>query len=381
MKTALYIHWPFCAAKCPYCDFNSYVSDTIDHDIWTQSYLDSLAYYAQLLPDRVISSVFFGGGTPSLMNPKTAELILDTMQRHWRTVNDLEITLEANPTSVENQKLKDFRAAGINRVSLGVQALNDADLKFLGREHSAVEAMQAIDIARNNFDRYSFDLMYARPEQTLQDWQAELLRAIPLAGGHMSLYQLTIERSTPFYMDHAQGKFTMPDDGVSADFYTLTQDIMGEADMPAYEVSNHAAPHQESLHNMTYWNYDDYIGIGPGAHGRLTINGVKHATREHRAPQIWLDRVKDHGYGAHPFEAITAKSQFTEALMVGLRLSSGVFMSELAERTGCPWEQSVDTDKVTEIVSNKWGVFDGDRLVLNAEGFLRLNMIVPFIQK
>ena len=371
MHTGIYIHWPFCKAKCPYCDFNSHVRAGIDHMAWREAYLKSLEHYAALTPDRRISSVFFGGGTPSLMEPETVGAILDKIQQLWRIDNDLEVTLEANPTSVEAGKFAGFREAGITRVSLGVQALDDKVLKFLAREHSAAEALKAIDIARKYFDRLSFDLMYARPEQTLDQWRAELTQALEHAGDHLSLYQLTIEKKTPFYALSLQGAFIMPGEELAADFYNLTQDILEEAGLPAYEVSNHARAGQECRHNLIYWHYDDYIGIGPGAHGRVTLDGAKHATRDHAAPEIWLERVTEKGCGAHPFEALGPEDEAMEAVMMGLRLREGFV----------PPPGYIDERKLESAVSEGWLVREDERIVPTREGWLRLNALVPYLLK
>lgn len=384
LKTGLYIHWPFCAAKCPYCDFNSHVADTIDHVEWCQTYLKALDYYADLTPDRSINSIFFGGGTPSLMRPETVSAIIDKVQQKWTISNDIEITLEANPTSVERDKFQAFRDAGVNRVSLGVQSFHDDDLKFLGRGHSSAEAITAIETARSIFERYSFDLIYARPDQTLQAWEDELRRALERAQGHLSLYQLTIERSTPFYKMHKEGLFEIPRDDKAAEFYHLTQDIMEEAGLPAYEVSNHAAGEaQQSVHNLNYWHYRDYIGVGPGAHGRVTLkaahgrvmlDGVKHATRDHAKPERWLDAVEKHNHGRHGFDALSQKDQAEERLIMGLRLTAGMALDQAIL-------EHVDLNKISRICEEAWAVFEGDHLTLNREGLLRLNAIVPFILK
>ncbi len=374
--TALYIHWPFCAAKCPYCDFNSHVVDIIDHDRWRAAYRRAIEHYAAMLPDRRIASIYFGGGTPSLMEAATVELIIDDVQRVWKISNDIEITLEANPTSVEIGKLEGFRSAGVNRVSLGVQALNDADLMFLGRKHSVAEARQAIDLAQRVFGRSSFDLIYARPDQSLADWEAELREAASMSAGHLSLYQLTIERNTPFYMSHAQGDFIMPKQDLAADFYDLTQDVLGDMGMPAYEVSNHAKIGDESKHNLAYWHYGDYIGIGPGAHGRLSLSGgdegksVKHATRDHSAPEKWLEMVEDKGCGAHPYEALAAKDSFVEALMMGLRLAEGIALD---------WRGHLDKTKLETLKDEGWLNYNDEHLQLTRDGLLRLNAVVPYI--
>ncbi|MEM7651100.1 MAG: radical SAM family heme chaperone HemW [Pseudomonadota bacterium] len=380
-QVGLYIHWPFCLSKCPYCDFNVHVQDTLEHDAWEAAYLRSLESYAELLQGRTISSVFFGGGTPSLMRPQTIGAILDKVHALWPCVNDLEVTLEANPTSVEYQKFEAFKEAGINRVSIGVQALNDKNLKFLGRTHSAENARKAIEIASENFDRFSFDLMYARPEQSLKAWEAELREAVKLARGHLSLYQLTIERNTPFHYSHAQGLFSLPNEDVASDFYNITQDVLEASGLPAYEVSSHAAEGHESRHNLTYWHYNDYIGIGPGAHGRLTLDGQKFATREHHAPQAWLERVDAQGRGAHPFEALSVEDRFLEALMMGLRLIEGVSLEHLSAQAEAPWQSYIDEAHLKTIQNESWAEIDENRLRLTREGLLRLNAIVPYLLK
>ncbi len=380
-QIGIYIHWPFCLAKCPYCDFNSHIREGVDDQAWQEGYIKTLDHYAAQMPGRTVRSVFFGGGTPSLMKPSVVESILERIQKNWRIANDIEITLEANPTSVEADKFVAFRAAGVNRVSLGVQSLNDDDLKFLGREHNAAEALKAIDIARENFERYSFDLIYARPDQTLAQWEAELRSALPHINGHMSLYQLTIERRTPFYMAHARGEFAIPKDDLAADFYTLTQEIMSAEGLPAYEVSNHVAPNQESAHNMIYWRYGDYIGAGPGAHGRLTINGQKHATREHSAPEIWLEKAGANGQAAHEYEPLSADERFMEALMMGLRLAEGVSKAALEREGECMLEDKTDRAKLDELKAQGWLTETDTHIKLEVEGLLRLNAIVPHILK
>jgi len=376
---AIYFHWPFCLAKCPYCDFNVHIRDTLDQDAWRAGYIKSLQYYAKLMPGREVISVFFGGGTPSLMAPETVRAMLDEIKSHWPVASNVEITLEANPTSVETKKLEAFQKAGVNRVSLGVQALNDADLKFLGRKHDAAQAIAAIETAKKIFDRFSFDLIYARPNQSLENWREELKRALEYSSGHMSLYQLTIERSTPFFFDHVQGKFAMPDDVKGAEFYHLTQDIMGAAGMPAYEVSNHALAGHESRHNLVYWHYGDYIGIGPGAHGRLTIDGVKNATREHSAPDIWLEKINQNGFAHHPFEPLSDEARFSEALMMGLRLSEGAPLERLQQEGSCDIFDVIDAKKLDEAIRQGWIENDGKILKATREGFLRLNALVPYI--
>ncbi len=375
----VYIHWPFCLSKCPYCDFNSHVRESVSHEAWRAAFVASIDHYAELLPDRYVSSIYFGGGTPSLMESETVRAIIDKVQSVWRFSNDIEITLEANPTSIEMQRFKGFKEAGINRVSVGVQALNDDDLLFLGRKHNVNEALKALDIAKENFERYSYDLIYARPNQTLKEWRQELERAVKYAGEHISLYQLTIERGTPFFQDYSRGDFSIPGEELSADFYNLTQEIMGDAGLPAYEVSNHAAAGQESRHNLTYWNYGDYVGIGPGAHGRITLNGKKMATRDHRVPEIWLERVKEKGSGAHPFEEVPASDQFSEALMMGLRLRDGVSLPALETLGKCSWQEYIDEARLKTSIKEGWARHSGDNLNLTREGLLRLNALLPYL--
>lgn len=338
---ALYVHWPFCKAKCPYCDFNSHVRDGVDDRRWKTALLSELRHMAGLLGPRHVTSVFFGGGTPSLMAADTVAAILGEADRLWGLDQNCEITLEANPTSVEAGKFRDFRAAGINRVSIGVQSLRDADLKALGRMHSVEEAKGAVALAARTFDRYSFDLIYARPNQTRRDWEQELAEAIAMAGDHLSVYQLTIEPGTQFHTLFHSKRLQIPDEDVATSLYEITQSMLGDARMPAYEVSNHAKAGHESRHNLTYWRYGEYGGIGPGAHGRLVIDGQTKATRTqanhgvlvgtrtHRAPEEWLARVERDGHGYHPFENVDAKAQFEERLMMGLRLSEGVPLAGL----------------------------------------------------
>lgn len=383
-QIGVYIHWPFCLSKCPYCDFNSHVREGIDQDAWRSAYIKSIEHYAEKLPDRQVNSIFFGGGTPSLMPPETVEAIIYAIQKNWQVSNDVEITLEANPTSVEIDKFRDFQAAGVNRVSIGVQALNDRDLKFLGREHSAVEAVRAIETARSVFDRYSFDLIYARPEQDLKSWEAELHQAREFFDSHISLYQLTIERNTPFYISHAKGDFSIPDEVLGADFYHVTQDVMEGFGLPAYEVSNHAREDEESRHNMIYWNYGDYVGIGPGAHGRITLNEEKYATREHQAPDIWLEKTTKHGMAAKPSDPLSARDRVMEALMMGLRLRGGVSFEALDIAFGDDAGSALsmfDQKKLKTLQDEGWRTGDSDRITLTREGMLRLNAIIPFVLK
>ena len=375
----IYVHWPFCAAKCPYCDFNSHVAATIDHAAWRTAYALEIAYYATLTPGRTVTSIFFGGGTPSLMEPATVQMVIDEVARHWTVAADVEITLEANPTSIEIDKFASFRAAGVNRVSVGIQALEDQDLRFLGRRHSVREALQALDIARKTFDRISFDLIYARPGKRVKDWQQELELALTFAGDHLSLYQLTIEEGTPFYMQHGRGEFAIPDNDTGGALYEVTQDIMNAAGLPAYEISNHARPGQESIHNLAYWRYGDYAGVGPGAHGRLTLEGVKQATRGHRAPDIWLAKTTDQGHGAHPFEAVGSGQRFTEALMMGMRLREGVALDHLSKQLNLNWRQKLDLAKIELLSAEGMVELTDTHLRPTAAGMQRLNGVLSYL--
>jgi oxygen-independent coproporphyrinogen-3 oxidase len=321
----VYVHWPFCLSKCPYCDFNSHVRHGgIDETRFLRAYETEIAATAVQVPDRTVSTIFFGGGTPSLMQPSSVQTILDCIARHWRVAADVEITLEANPTSVEATRFRGFRTAGVNRVSLGVQSLDDSALKELGRLHSAQEALDAVAVARSIFDRYSFDLIYARPQQTLDAWAMELKRAIAEAAEHLSLYQLTIEPDTPFFGLHKAGKLTIPGEHLARDLYDLTQDVCADAGLPAYEISNHARLGAECRHNLVYWRGHDYAGIGPGAHGRLTIDERRVATATEKRPEAWLMRVETNGTGMNVSEKLTAGETADEYLLMGLRLAEGI---------------------------------------------------------
>jgi oxygen-independent coproporphyrinogen-3 oxidase len=331
----VYVHWPFCASKCPYCDFNSHVrTGGIDEARFLRAYLRELAHWARLAPGRRVGSIFFGGGTPSLMSAATVGTILDEITRLWCVDAGAEITLEANPSSVEAARFRDYRSAGINRVSLGVQSLVDADLRALGRLHTASEALRAIETSRETFDRYSFDLIYARPGQTLAAWQGELEQALALAGCHLSLYQLTIEPDTPFAALHARGKLRVPDAEAAHDFYEVTQELTERAGLPAYEISNHATLAEECRHNLLYWRYGEYAGIGPGAHGRVVISGSRRATATERQPERWAERVDAAGHGIQECVPLSGPEQADEALLMGLRLSEGLDLDRLAAVSG-----------------------------------------------
>jgi putative oxygen-independent coproporphyrinogen III oxidase len=340
----VYLHWPFCASKCPYCDFNSHVrAGGIDEARFVAAYRRELRHWAKLAPGRTVGSIFFGGGTPSLMSPASVGALLEEIGALWSIEPGVEVTLEANPSSVEADRFGGYRSAGINRVSLGVQALSDAALRTLGRLHTVAEAVAAIEVTRRTFQRFSFDLIYARPQQTLADWQTELGQALGLAGQHLSLYQLTIEAGTPFAALHAVGKLVIPEEGRAAEFFGLTQDATAAAGLPAYEVSNHAMPGEECRHNLLYWRYGEYAGIGAGAHGRLLGSTGRWAMSSERQPERWLAAVEAQGHANVEASLLTPDEQADEALLMGLRLSEGIDLDRLRQLAGvCPSEQVVE---------------------------------------
>jgi putative oxygen-independent coproporphyrinogen III oxidase len=370
----VYVHWPFCLSKCPYCDFNSHVRHTgIDVERYVRAFAAEIATTAQRAPGRTVSTIFMGGGTPSLMKPETVGAILDTIGKHWTVAPDVEVTLEANPTSVEATRLSGYRAAGVNRVSLGVQALDDASLKELGRLHTAQEALDAVKIARKAFDRYSFDLIYARPRQTAAEWRAELTRAIDEAAEHLSLYQLTIEQDTPFAALHASGKLVIPDDDNARALYDLTQEIADARGLPAYEISNHARPGAECQHNLVYWRYHEYAGIGPGAHGRLVIDGKRHATSTERRPESWLMRVEASGHGVTEDETLLTSEQADEFLLMGLRLAEGIDPKRFTALSG----HSLDAGRIASLGAEGFVESTADgRLRVTRAGFPILDAVV-----
>ncbi|MCJ7995095.1 coproporphyrinogen III oxidase [Rhizobium cremeum] len=331
----VYVHWPFCAAKCPYCDFNSHVRhQSVDQPRFVSAFLREMQEMRRLSGPKTVTSIFLGGGTPSLMAPETVDAILNGIARHWHVPEGIEVTMEANPSSVEATRFRGYRAAGVNRVSLGVQALNDPDLRFLGRLHDVADALKAIRLARDIFPRMSFDLIYARPGQTVEAWERELREAISYAVDHLSLYQLTIEEGTAFYGLHKAGKLIVPDGEQSAFLYEATQEITASVGLPAYEVSNHARPGCESRHNLTYWRYGDYAGIGPGAHGRLTRGRDKIATATERVPEAWLAAVEEKGHGMLDQEILGFEEQADELLLMGLRLREGVDLARWQQLSG-----------------------------------------------
>jgi putative oxygen-independent coproporphyrinogen III oxidase len=336
----VYVHWPFCLSKCPYCDFNSHVRHGgIDQSRYVKAYLREIETIAARTEGRTVSTIFFGGGTPSLMQPDTVAAILDGIGKHWAVAPDVEVTIEANPTSVEAERFRGFRTAGVNRVSLGVQALDDESLKALGRLHTAEEALKAVAIARSVFDRYSFDMIYARPGQTPDAWATELRRAIAEAAEHLSLYQLTIEADTPFFALHQSGKLTVPDDDTARELYDLTQEICDASGLYAYEISNHARIGAECRHNLVYWRGDEYAGIGPGAHGRIEENGRRIATATERRPESWLMRVEGIGHGLVVDEVLTREERADEYLLMGLRLAEGIDPRRYEMLAGRPLDQ------------------------------------------
>ncbi|MEL6317424.1 MAG: radical SAM family heme chaperone HemW [Pseudomonadota bacterium] len=368
----VYVHWPFCLAKCPYCDFNSHVAAEVDHARWRRALTADLRAAAAETPGRRVDSVFFGGGTPSLMPPETTAAALDTIRAGWELAEDAEITLEANPTSVEAGRFRAYAAAGVNRLSLGVQALNDADLKALGRTHDAAEARAAFDIARAAFARVSFDLIYARVGQTAEGWAAELAEAIDMAVDHLSLYQLTIEPGTRFFELRARGKLTPPEDDDAADMYARTQEVAAARGLPAYEVSNHARPGAESRHNLVYWRMGDYVGAGPGAHGRLTLGGGRVATEAERDPTRWLERVETAGRGERARTPLDARDQALEHLVMGLRLREGVSRARAERLAGRPLSAAA----LAMLRDEGLVALDGDRLAVTEKGRPILNAVL-----
>ncbi len=377
---ALYIHWPFCAQKCPSCDFNSHVREGgVDHARFTAALRRELAHEAARVGRRVVASVFFGGGTPSLMDPGDVAALLADAGRHFDLAPDAEITLEANPTSVEAGKLRGFREAGVNRVSLGVQALGEAALRFLGRRHDAREAVAALELARGIFPRVSFDLIYARPGQTEAEWRAELRAALALAADHLSLYQLTIEPGTRFQTLHARGDFALPAEDDAARLYLATAEEAQRFGLLPYEVSNYAQPGAESRHNLAYWRYGDYLGIGAGAHQRLLLDGRMLATRRHRAPEEWAARVEAAGHAAVEETTLSPQERGREAMLMGLRLAEGVEPRRIEARAGLPFAQVIDAAMLAACIEEGYLEWHGARLVATDEGRLRLDALLPVL--
>lgn len=373
--SALYIHWPFCVAKCPYCDFNSHVRDQIDPDVWLTALVFDLRHEHSVNPDTRLGSIFFGGGTPSLMPPRLVAKLIREADRLWGLTDGCEITLEANPSSVEAARFADLASAGVNRVSLGLQSLDDEILQFLGRAHDVSEGLAALDIAGREFDRVSFDLIYARPGQSAADWQAELERSLAFGTDHLSLYQLTIEPGTRFETLVRKGELIPADDDHCADLFDLTQEVTAAAGLPAYEISNHARPGQESRHNLTYWRYGDYIGVGPGAHGRR----LNFATERHRKPENFLSAVERNGNGLQTEQPLPAETRASEALMMGLRLAEGVNLDLLEEKTGLHIGDMINADGVGRLLELGLVRKEGSHLGVTAKGMPLLDALLPKI--
>ena len=373
---ALYIHWPFCLAKCPYCDFNSHVRERIPQARFAAALRAELAWEAARLGRRPLASIFFGGGTPSLMDPATVAALIADAGRLFDPVPGIEITLEANPTSVELGKLAAFRDAGVNRLSLGIQSLDGDALRLLGREHSAAQAVAALHAARAAFPRVSFDLIYARPGQTLAAWRAELDGALSLCADHLSLYQLTVEPGTGFEALHRRGELVLPDDDLAAELYVATADACAAHGLVPYEVSNLSRPGAESRHNLAYWRYADYAGIGPGAHGRVTLGGDLVATRRHRAPEPWADRVERQGHGSTAEERVAPRDRAREMLLMGLRLTEGIDAARFAARAGMALGDALDADVLEQALEAGYLTKSGGRLAATVEGRLRLDALL-----
>lgn len=373
---AIYVHWPFCRSKCPYCDFNSHVRESIDQARWQRALLAELDHWADRMQGGTVGSIFFGGGTPSLMAPETVAAVIEQVKTRWAVASDLEITLEANPTSVEADRFAALAQAGVNRVSLGVQALDDAALKFLGRQHQAREALDAVALAHRYFARSSFDLIYARPGQTVETWRRELAEALSHAGEHLSLYQLTIEKQTAFEGAYRRGEFALPDEDTGVALFEATQETMAAAGRPLYEISNHARPGAECRHNLAYWRYDDYIGVGPGAHGRPRVGGQKLASRQHRAPEIWLDHVERQGHATTERRDLPPAEQAQEALMMGLRLAEGIDAARFHDATGVTLDDALDPEGLRRMIEGGFVTRDVTNLRATREGLLRLDAVL-----
>jgi putative oxygen-independent coproporphyrinogen III oxidase len=372
----IYVHWPFCRSKCPYCDFNSHVRERVDHARWRVALLRELEHYAADATGREVTSIFFGGGTPSLMEPETVAALIARVRDLFPVAADVEITLEANPTSAEIGKFRAFRAAGVNRVSLGVQSLVADDLRFLGRQHDAAQALAAVQMAAATFDRFSFDLIYARPGQSLDQWRVELDRALDFAAGHISLYQLTIEPGTQFEQAVARGDFRVLDEEHAAELYEATVVRLGQAGLGDYEISNFARSGQESRHNLTYWRYGDYIGIGPGAHGRITIRAEKFATRQHRAPEAWLDLVERDGHATRQRDIVARAERLSELLMMGLRLKEGVPLARIEDERAQPVTQAIDQARLQRLIDGGFLALSDDRIAATQQGRQRLDSVL-----
>ncbi len=369
----LYLHWPYCQSKCPYCDFNSHVAADIDQNRWRAAYLSEIDRVGRLTQDRVLNSVFFGGGTPSLMEPELVQAVLDRVRATWTMANDLEVTLEANPGSVEMARFAGYATAGVNRISIGIQSLDDDDLRRLGRLHSFADARRAIGIAQATFDRVSIDLIYARQDQSLAAWREELTRALEFGTDHLSLYQLTIEDGTVFGRMNAKGLLRgLPQEGLAADMFEMTQDICEKAGLPAYEVSNHARPGAESRHNLIYWRMGDYAGAGPGAHGRLTVSGKRQATAAERMPLAWLGRVEARPEAGDPMQHLADDERAAEYLMMSLRLREGSSLARYRDLAGTDLPEAA----LREMQDLEFLQRDGDWISTTRKGVMVLNGVL-----
>jgi len=374
---ALYIHWPFCLAKCPYCDFNSHVREKIPEARFAAALRRELAHEAARIGPRRLTSIFFGGGTPSLLSPEHVAALIEDAKRFFTPDQNIEITLEANPTSIEAGRFAGYAAAGVTRVSIGIQSFDDGALQFLGREHSGAQAIAALELGRKIFPRLSFDLIYARPNQTELSWRAELGLALSLAADHLSLYQLTIEAGTQFFTRHARGDFLLPEQNLAAALYDATADAAAEFGLAQYEISNYAKPGSESRHNLAYWRYQDNAGIGPGAHGRLTLSNTLFATSRHRAPEIWADMVETTGTGATVQDPITPREKTREALLMGLRLAEGIFLPRFFTRTNINLPDAIDPKILSLCIEEGYLTLTDSSLTATPEGRKRLDAILP----
>jgi putative oxygen-independent coproporphyrinogen III oxidase len=381
LPLALYIHWPFCLSKCPYCDFNSHVREKIPQQRMVAALRRELAHEAARLGPRRLTSIFFGGGTPSLLDPDNVAILIADAQALFPPDQDIEITLEANPTSIEAGKFRAYAQAGVNRVSIGVQSFEPEALKFLGREHSAAQAIAAIELGKSTFPRLSFDLIYARPGQTLLSWRTELDTALALAADHLSLYQLTIEQGTKFAPLYARGEFALPDDNLAAALYDATAETAAKHGLAHYEISNYAAPGRASRHNLAYWRYQDYAGIGPGAHGRLTLAGARIATSRHRAPEAWAALVEANGTGTTVDEDVSPRDQAREALLMGLRLTEGIAFTMFHDRTGTHLLDAVDPATLDAALEAEYLTQTATHLIATAEGRKRLDALLPVLAR
>lgn len=375
----LYIHWPFCLSKCPYCDFNSHVRTSVDWQEWFACLKTEMNFYGNQTWGRRLTSIFFGGGTPSLMPARMIEGLVKTAQKYWKFDDEIEITLEANPSSVESQKFFDYRQSGINRLSIGIQSLNDKDLKFLGRHHDSKQAIQAIEMAAKHFEKYSFDLIYALPHQLLSAWQQELKQAIAFAGSHLSLYQLTVEPGTVFEKNYKDGLWPMPDPELSADFYQWTNQFMRGQGFDHYEISNYAKSNAQCRHNLTYWRYQDYIGIGPGAHGRMKLNQQKYASFQLKVPETWQYHLLKHGHGTKDFYPLSPLEQRMEAVLMGLRLAEGIDLTLTTHEIGINLLETLSSKALQELQTQQLLTVSATKLQATELGRLKLNALIEYL--